>query len=76
MEVITTQKKGPCAFRRLLGRCIVSPAGEISDRSSDSNLYCNKIAVGEAGNNQLAKHFFAVKSKVEETGIREILHKL
>ena len=44
--------------------------------SGDSNFLCTKISVKESGNNELEKHFFVVKDKVEETGVKEMLHKI
>lgn len=74
VEIIPSKKEGPYTFSTLLGCCIVGQFGKISDRSGDSNLHCNKIT--EAGKNPLIKHFFVVTDKVEESRIKEMLHKL
>ena len=60
------QTEEPYDLRRMLGWCIVGPVGKISDKSSKSNLQCNKIAVREAGNIQLPKHFFAAKTQLKK----------
>ena len=72
LEVIPSQQDGPCAYRTILGWCVVGP---IIDEKPDA-VSCNWIAVLQAENGSIAKHHFQVQNKCEDIGIKEMLRKI
>ena len=72
LEVIPSQQDGPCAYRTILGWCVVGP---IIDEKPDA-VSCSWIAVLQAENGSIAKHHFQVQNKCEDTGIKEMLKKI
>ena len=56
LEVIPSQQDGPCAYRTILGCCVVKP---IVDENPDAVSY-NQIAVLQAENGSVAKHHFEI----------------
>ena len=71
LEVIPSQQDGPYAYRTILGWCVV---GQIVDEKPDA-VSCNWIAVPQAENGSIAKHF-QVQNKCEDIGIKEMLRKI
>ena len=71
LEVIPSQQDGPYAYSTILGWCVVRP---IVDEKSDA-VSCNQIAVLQAENGSIAKHF-QVQNKCEDIGIKEMLRKI
>ena len=65
LEVIPHQQDGPYAYRTILGWCVVRP---IVDEKPDA-VSCNWIAVPQAENGSIAKHF-QVQNKCEDTAIK------
>ena len=73
IELIPSQEKGSYAFRTILGWCIVGLLGE---RMGQKSLHCNIIKCSSVSTNQMARHYIAVGTQVEDTGIIELLQKL
>ena len=71
LEVIPSQQDGPYAYSTILGWCVVQP---IVDEKPDA-VSCNQIAVLQAENGSIAKHF-QVQNKCEDIGIKEMLRKI
>ena len=71
VEVIPSQQDGPYAYRTILGWCVV---GQVVDEKPDA-VSCNWIAVPQAENGSIAKHF-QVQNKCEDIGIKEMLRKI
>ena len=73
IKVITSQEGGPFAFRTILGWCIV---GSLGGKMRQPSIHCNIIKCRSVSTNQMAKHFLAVETQVEDTGIKKMLQKL
>ena len=73
IEVIPSQERGPYAFRTILGWSIV---GSLRGKMGQPSLHCSIIKCSSVSTNQMAKHFLAVETQVEDTGIKEMFQKL
>ena len=73
IELITSQEEGCYAFRTILAWCIVGLLGEKMGKTS---LHCNIIKCSSVSTSQMEKHYIAVGTQVEDTGIIELLQKL
>ena len=73
IEVIPSQEGGPYTFRTILGSCII---GSLEEKMGQPSLHCNIIKCSSVSIYQTTKHFLAVDTQVEDTGIKEMLQKL
>ena len=72
-DVVPSRNGGPYAFKTALGWCVVGP---IRDTETATRKLCNRIAVRDIGESDIAKHHFEIQNKVKETEISEMLKKL
>ena len=72
LEVITSQDKGPYAFRKALGWCVVGP---MKSQQLDV-ISCNRIGVMKAGTQDTAEHHFKIEKRCEDFGATEMLKKM
>ena len=54
----------------ILGWCIV---GSLGGKMGQPSLHCNIIKCSSVSTNEMAKHFLAVETQVEDIGIKEML---
>lgn len=77
IEVVHGKNGGPYAFRTALGWCVVGPiSGKNSSSYSSFKISCNRVAVVEAGTENVAKHYFEVKRDVKDDGIKDMLGRM
>ena len=62
VQVIASRDGGPYAMKTVLGWCIVRPIACINPRNR--SLTCTRVAVREAGSNEIADHYFAVEEQI------------
>ena len=74
VEVISSQKGGPYAYRTRLGWCIVGPMK--TSNVGDQNIKCNRVIVSQAGSDEMSKHHFIHQDEVEETSVKDMLLKM
>ena len=72
-EVVSSQNRGPYAFKTVLGWCIVGP---MINQTKGGKFCCNKIILASADTVKLARHYFTVPTKVKETSIENMLKKI
>ena len=63
VQAIASRDGGPYAMKTVLGWCIVGPIAQINSRNG--SLTCNRIAVREAGSNNIADHYFAEEEQIK-----------
>jgi len=71
-EVIPSESGGPYAYRTKLGWCIMGP---ITERAL-ATTSCNKIAVKDAADQQVASHYFCIPSQVRDKSITDQLTRM
>ena len=74
VEVISSQKGGPYAYRTRLGWCIVGPMK--ASNIGDQNIKCNRVVVSQAGSKEMSKHHFIHQDEVQETAVKDMLLKM
>ena len=66
-------ERGQHTFGKILGWCIV---GSLGGKMGQPSLHCNIIKCSSVSTNQMAKHFLAVETQVEDIGIKLMLQNL
>ena len=73
LEVIPSEQGGPYAFKTLLGCCIV---GKIAETTFDITVACNRISVQDKVSKNVASHYFARETEVQDIEIEQMLKKI
>ena len=74
IEVVPSENGGPCAYKTLLGWCIVGPIhAEIQQTKLSKS---NRIAVQNVSENKVAVHHFAVRNQAKENVIKQLMENI
>ena len=69
-EVISSQNRGPYAFKTLLGWCVVGP---MINQTKEGKSGCSRIMFTLADTVKPGGHYFTVPTRVRETSIKSLL---
>ena len=68
IEVIPSKEGGPQAFLAILSWCTVS---SVEGKIGQPSLHCNIIKCSSVSTSKMAKHFLALETQAEDTGIKQ-----